>query len=100
MGAVLQPIRPDLLDTQLEEEEKQQSAAVPQVERLTDYSLPSALSQIVVLESETQFLYGEVKHLRDALARAEHRLMNQDQLMRNAKIREFELRAQLAKELP
>jgi len=27
-------------------------------------------------------------------------LMNQDQLMRNAKIREFELRAQLAKELP
>lgn len=100
MGAVLQTISPDLLDTQLEEEAKQQSPAVSQVERLTDYSLPGALNQIVVLESETQFLYGEVKHLRDALARAEHRLRNQDELLRNAKIREFELRAQLAKELP
>src|SRR4030095_6939747 len=99
-GAVLQTISPDLLDTQLEEEAKQQSPAVSQVERLTDYSLPRALNQIVVLESETQFLYGEVKHLRDALARVEHRLRNQDELLRNARIREFELRAQLAKELP
>ena len=100
MGAVLQPISPGFLDTQVEEEEKQQSIAVSPVERLADYNLPRALSQIVELESETEFLYGEVKHLRDALARAEHRLLNQDQLLRNSKIREFELRAQLARELP
>jgi hypothetical protein len=100
MGAVLQPVNPEHLDTQLDEDEKQQSVAVSHVERLADYSLPRALSQIVVLESETQYLQSEVQHLRDALARLEHRLMAQEQLLRNTKIREFEVRAQLAKQLP
>ena len=99
MGAVLQPIKPDLLRTQIDEKELLQNG-VSQLERPADYSLPRALSQIVVLESESQFLQGEVRHLRDALARAEHRLLNLEQLIHNARVREFELRSQLAKELP
>jgi hypothetical protein len=97
MGAVLQPLNSDLAENNSAEEKT--LTAVAQIERLADYSLPRALSQIVMLEAEVTNLVADVRALRLALARSEHRMSNQEQLLRNAKIREFQLRAQMAREL-
>jgi hypothetical protein len=97
MGAVLQPLKPDLSESTSAEEKT--ATAVSHVERLADYSLPRALNQIVMLEAEVTHLATEVRALREALARAQHRVSNHEQLLRNAKLRELELRAQLAHEL-
>ena len=97
MGAVLQPLKPDLSESTIAEEKT--TEAVSHLERLADYSLPHALSQIVMLEAEITHLTTEVRALREALARAEHRRSNHEQLLKNANVREFELRAQLAQKL-
>jgi hypothetical protein len=54
--------------------------------------LRRSLSQIAELQSE-------VRALREELARSERTITHQDQLLRNAMVREQELRAQLGKEI-
>ena len=98
MGAVLQPFNPEVTNTNPSGEDE--LTPVSHVERLADYNLPRALSQIATLESEVTQLLAEARAMQEALARAEHRLVNREQLLRNARIREFELRAQLVRELP
>lgn len=54
--------------------------------------LRRSLSQIAELQSE-------VRALREELARSERAIAHQEQLLRNAMVREQELRAQLGKEI-
>jgi transcription elongation GreA/GreB family factor len=54
--------------------------------------LRRSLSQIAELQSE-------VRALREELARSERTISHQEQLLRNAMVREQELRAQLGKEI-
>ena len=61
-------------------------------EQAPEQRLRRALNQISELQSE-------LRALREELARAERSATQQEQLLRNATIREQELRAQLAQEM-
>jgi hypothetical protein len=57
------------------------------------------MGMIAQLEAELAELVTEVRGLREVLARTEHKISRQDALLRNAAIREAELRAQLGEKL-
>ena len=58
----------------------------------SEQRLRRAMSQIAELQAE-------VRSLREELARSERTLSHQEQLLRNAMVREQELRSQLGKEM-
>ena len=96
MGAALYPIEPDLQEPDIGKRER---STVSQFERTPEQSLPRALSHIAELEAQNSHLQAELKVVREALARAEHTIAGQEQLLRNAQRREQELRAQLAQHM-
>ena len=92
MGAALYPVDPDRAATAAAKTER---TPVSPFDRTPETSLPKALALISQLEAELADLLTEVRALRDSLARTEHRIGCQEQLLRNAVLRELELRSQL-----
>lgn len=92
MGAALYPVDPDRAATAAAKTER---SPVSPFDRTSESSLPRALALVSQLESELADVLFEVRALRDTLARTEHRIGCQEQLLRNAVVRERELRAQL-----
>jgi len=96
MGALLHPIESEGQDADIGKRER---ATVSQFERTPEQSLTRALSRLAELEADVSHLHDDVQVLRESLARAEHKISCQEQLLRNARCRELELRAQLAEQL-
>jgi len=96
MGALLHPIESEGQEADIGKRER---ATVSQFERTPEQSLTRALSRLTELEANVSHLYVDVQVLRESLARAEHKITCQEQLLRNARCREQELRAQLAQHL-
>ena len=94
MGAALHPV-----DQKRSEPETASRSNVAVFERPSEASLARAMGIIAQLEAELSELVTEVRGLREVLARTEHKISCQDALLRNAAIREGELRAQLADKL-
>jgi septal ring factor EnvC (AmiA/AmiB activator) len=94
MGAALHPV-----DQNRSEPDPATRNNVAVFERPSEPGLTRALGIIAQLEAELAELTTEVRSLREVLARTEHKLGRQDALLRNAAIREGELRAQLAERL-
>ncbi len=95
MGAALYPVDPKRSETDSVRTEGRERAKVSPFERPPEQNLPRALGMIAHLEAEVIDLVVELRELREALARTEHRIACQDQLLRNAMVRERELRSQL-----
>ena len=94
MGAALHPVEQKRTEPDVATRSK-----VAVFERPSEPGLTRAMGVIAQLEAELSELITEVRGLRDVLARTEHKLGCQDQLLRNAAVREGELRAQLAEKL-
>lgn len=94
MGAALHPV-----DQKRSEPEAATRKNVAAFERPSDPGLMRAMGIIAQLEAELAELIVEMRGLREVLARTEHKISRQEALLRNAAIREAELRAQLAERL-
>ncbi len=92
MGAALYPVDPNVVATPAAKTER---TTVSPFDRTPDTNLPRALALVNQLQAELSELVSEVRALRDTLARTEHKVGCQEQLLRNAVLRELELRAQL-----
>jgi hypothetical protein len=90
MGAALHSI-----DSNQSTAERREHTTVTPFERPTEAVLARAAGQIAYLEATTAHLAAEVRLLRDALARSEHKIRCQEQLLRNAMLRESALRTQM-----
>lgn len=95
MGAALYPVDPNR--PEIEVTATRSKVAI--FERPSEQSLNRAMGVITQLEAELGELVSEIRGLREVLARAEHRISCQEQLLRNAMVRERELRSQLAEKL-
>lgn len=94
MGAALHPV-----DQKRPEPDAATRKNVAVFERPSEPGLTRAMGIIAQLEAELAELITEVRGLREVLARTEHKISRQDALLRNAAIREAELRAQLGEKL-
>ncbi len=96
MGAALYPVDPSRTETETATRERSNVALF---ERPSEQSLTRALGVISQLEADLADLTIEMRGLQEALARTEHKISCQDQLLRNAMLREQELRTQLGQSL-
>lgn len=93
MGAALHSI--DSNHPQAVQADRRDTSNIAAFERPAEAMLARAAGQIAHLEAAAAHLEAEVRLLREALARAEHKIRRQDQLLRNAQLRETEIRAQI-----
>ena len=94
MGAALHPV-----EQKRGEPETATRKKVAVFERPSEPGLARAHGIIAQLEAELAELMTEVRGLREVLARSEHKIGRQEALLRNAAVREAELRAQLAERM-
>lgn len=90
MGAALHSI-----ETNQTTAERREHTTVTPFERPTEATLARAAGQIAYLEATTAHLAAELRLLREALARSEHKIRCQEQLLRNAMRRESAIRTQI-----
>ncbi|MEP7270588.1 MAG: hypothetical protein ABI882_03750 [Acidobacteriota bacterium] len=95
MGAALYPVNQKPTEMNGAGRGGRERSKVSPFERPQEQSLSRALGVISELEAELTDLVAELSELREALARTGHKIACQDQLLRNALIRERELRSQL-----
>jgi hypothetical protein len=92
MSAAIQLVNQSLVEAEpFDQQLEKQFSNVSVFEMAPEQRLRRALSYITQLQ-------GEVRALREELARAERSVTHYEQLLRNATVREQELRAQLIKE--
>ncbi|HQR32403.1 MAG TPA: hypothetical protein PLK30_06680 [Blastocatellia bacterium] len=94
MSAAIQLVNQPMIEAEVYEHrlEKPFTNNVSIFELAPEQRLRRAMSQIAELQAE-------VRALREELARSERTFTHQEQLLRNAMVREQELRSQLGKEL-
>jgi hypothetical protein len=93
MSAAIQLVNQSLAEIEpFEKQVDKQFSNVSLFEMAPEQRLRRALGYIAQLQAE-------VRTLREELARAERSVTNYEQLLRNAMLREQELRAQLVKEM-
>lgn len=94
MSAAIQLVNQSMIEAEVYERrlEKPFTNNVSIFELAPEQRLRRAMTQIAELQAE-------VRSLREELARSERTFTHQEQLLRNAMVREQELRSQLGKEM-
>ena len=92
MSAAIQLVNhPESLDKRVEKRVDKPHTNTPFLEMANEQKLRQALAYIAVLQ-------GELHTLREELARTERTVLQKETLLRNAMIREQELRAEMFKD--